>query len=100
MQACPPAAPTATVLNRCAVVAASVCVQLVLQSSAARGNEISLFYHKSESDAGKEPLGEIVLNEIKSVQLRKEKGEGRFDVEVPSRVFALRCDNPAELKKW
>ena len=41
-----------------------------------------------------------MLNEIKSVHLRKDKGEGRFDVEVPSRVFALRCENPVELKKW
>lgn len=61
-------------------------------SSPSRGNELSLFYHKSESDVGKEPLGEIVLNEIKSVTLRKDKGEGRFDVEVPTRVFALKCD--------
>lgn len=67
-------------------------VQLVLVSSPSRGNELSLFYHKSESDVGKEPLGEIVLNEIKSVTLRKDKGEGRFDVEVPTRVFALKCD--------
>jgi len=64
----------------------------VLVSSPSRGNELSLFYHKSESDVGKEPLGEIVLNEIKSVTLRKDKGEGRFDVEVPTRVFALKCD--------
>jgi hypothetical protein len=74
----------------------------VLTSSKARGNEISLFYHKSQEDADakKEALGEIVLTDIKSVALRKDKGEGRFDVEVPTRVFALRCDNPAELKKW
>jgi hypothetical protein len=74
----------------------------VLTSSKSRGNELSLFYHKSEQDAAekREPLGEIVLNEIKSVTARKDKGEGRFDVEVPGRVFSLRCEREAELKKW
>src|SRR3954469_16114644 len=76
--------------------------ELVLMSSAARGNELSLFYHKTESDSleKKEPLGEIVLNEILGVTTRKEKGEGRFDIEVPTRVFSLKCENSAELKRW
>jgi len=76
--------------------------ELVLTSSKERGNEISLFYHKSQDDADakKEPLGEIVLTDIKSVLLRPEKGEGRFDVEVPTRVFSLKCQFPEELKKW
>lgn len=75
--------------------------ELVLLSSSERGNEILLYYFKSDSDADhKEPLGEIILNEILAVQdLSKEKS-GRFDIQVPSRTYALKCDNPAELNKW
>jgi hypothetical protein len=73
---------------------------LVLLTSAERGHEIVMFYYKSDSDSDhKEPLGEIVLNDIMSVSQPKDK-LGRFDVQVPSRVFALKCDSPSDLKRW
>ena len=62
-----------------------------------------MYYYKTESDSQKEeePLGEIILNDIMSVTQLKEKDKlDRFDVQVPSRIFALKCDNPTELKKW
>jgi hypothetical protein len=60
-----------------------------------------MYYYKNDSDAlsGQEPLGEIVLNEIKSVVAPKDK-PGRMDVEVPGRIFALKAENQAEHAKW
>jgi len=64
-----------------------------------------LCYFKSESDSAKLGpdgcLGEIDLNEIQSVAMRNDKGEGRFDVAVPGRIYALKCEEGNEIKlKW
>lgn len=63
---------------------------LSLSASPQRGHEILLAYFKTDEDAGagKEPLGEIVLNDIMSVNVIKEKVRrgGRRHTEKGSRL--------------
>lgn len=67
-----------------------------------RGNSVQLRYFKDATTAAAltaEALGEIELDHIMSVDELADK-PGRFDVLVPGRVYALKCENASELRKW
>jgi hypothetical protein len=70
---------------------------LTLSTTDRGSNYKVLSYFKSAED--EEPLGNIPLVDIKSVNVSKDQN-GRFDIIIKGRIYQLKVDSSADLQRW